>query len=124
MGDTTQVSQLAQGVGEVLDQLGTRFGATGAHLWEQLVRYQYTEALTGVGVIVFLWVLLICVAVATRGKDLMTEETYPELTTWGMVRNGTWIALAVVVVVTIISTVNLVPTLLAPEAATLRSLIK
>lgn len=37
-------TELATQVGAILDELGKRFGATGEHLWEVIVRQQRIEA--------------------------------------------------------------------------------
>lgn len=50
----------AENVGAILDALGARFGATGAHLWAVLQRQAFVEFFTSLillPVAVFLWVL-------------------------------------------------------------------
>lgn len=38
--------QIPETVAQVLDVLGEKFGATGAHLWEVMVRQQYINSVT------------------------------------------------------------------------------
>ena len=55
MNDSANV--VLQTVSSILDELGTRFGSTGAHLWEQLVRSELATAWTIIVMLSGAWVI-------------------------------------------------------------------
>lgn len=68
----------AENVGQILDALAVRFGATGAHLWEVLIRQVYVDfAITSVVCLVF---TVLCYRAYRwqKGKD-WSEPTAPTM---------------------------------------------
>lgn len=68
-------SELSSQVGAVLDELGKRFGATGAHLWEVIVKQVYISAVTHY-VIAALFVIAsaLCITVFIRAWSEWHKE--------------------------------------------------
>ena len=75
--DTSHVaSAISQSVGKVLDVLGEKFGATGAHLWHVLVRQQVVTAVLTEIVGVFLVATAVSLLIAAR--RLKKSDVYGE----------------------------------------------
>lgn len=126
MDTTTVVTQVVQGITQVLDELGARFGATGSHLWEQLVTYQMWEALTviwlmGIGTVI----ILICLPIGAKLLHSRWDEG--EIGFNGMAGVALLIiscmGLIVVATTALTQGPELMATIKAPEAAVLRSLL-
>ena len=68
----------AQNISEILDALAARFGTTGVHLWEVLVRQQYVEAIWGLGfiamTIVLIWLWVHWIRKCMKDKEYYMEE--------------------------------------------------
>jgi hypothetical protein len=102
---------MSQEIANVLDELAARFGATGAHLWEELVRYE------------------LAVAATSAGATLVLTIVFFALLRWAWPRlddeNVVFVVASVGIVLTIsfIATLCYIPTMIAPEAAVLRGLL-
>jgi len=109
-----------QTISALLDEMAARFGATGAHLWEELVRYQ---VVTAQGMLV-LNGFLVVVGVAFGIASLYAWQRDEHF-------SDTAIAMCGVSVFTLLMSVIMfsdagiaaLATLAAPEAATLKALI-
>jgi len=123
---TSATEHIIQSVSQVLDELGIRFGATGAHLWGELVRWEFWHALgvLGVGFIPLLVGLPVCLwcfhqehKCGIEGGSSTTQENY----TVGIIVSGivTIVGLAIIIV----SFAGTLAALMAPEAAALKSLL-
>ena len=113
--DTTTV----QTVSAVLDEFAVRFGATGAHLWEEMVRYQVASAIADV--IVFPMITAIAFGVFSWARKKAGEEDYAE--GWVVLSVSVGVISGVLAIISTVAIAALIPTLVAPEAATLKSLI-
>lgn len=78
--DTTSVAhKIADGIGTVLDELGKRFGATGAHLWQLLIKQVYVHAVVCGVEWSIIFVLTLVLVLFTRkfwAENLPTEDRY------------------------------------------------
>lgn len=108
--DTIQAvpNAVASTVGAVLDELAVRFGATGAGLWESLVRYEAVQA------VVTIWAFGILGAV---GLVLLVVGGYIGITTKNYEREQLFGGVAVVGCV-ILFTVFIMGTVILPDAFT------
>ena len=107
MNDSTVV----QTVAGILDELGARFGSTGAHLWEQLVRYTVVEASVGAGIVVVAFFVAAGVFVVGAAKE--NDD----------IKFGGLLAMVSCGVAAAIVLSWAIPTILAPEAAVLMDLL-
>ena len=120
--ETNVELDVSQEIGQILDEFATRFGATGAELWAELVRYEVTSAIVSM---IIAPVTLLVAFYAMRKLWTMSQRSDEvfdnELWVIGSVASG--IVCIVFVVVTLVSAFDLVVTLAAPQAATLKGLL-
>lgn len=109
MNDSTNV--VLQTVSGLLDELGTRFGATGAHLWEQLVRYEVVQAVAGTVAVAGAWGVAGVLLVVGVKKDI--EELF--------IPAG--IAFAILSLIGVLSLPWAIGAMLVPEASVLNGLL-
>ena len=110
----------AQNIGEILDALAARFGTTGIHLWEVLVRQQYIEAIWGLmfmaitGVFGFIWMNWL----KRRGDTAAADEG---IELFGMIVGG--IILFIFVIASVVELLTVVPGFFNPEFYALKELL-
>lgn len=115
--DSTTVQTTVSTVSQIFDALSARFGATGLHLWEAMVRYEFYSAAFSIGVVVFLSVVMFFVT--KKVWELYSENQYDYE---GAVIAATFGAVVMAVALMIcLSTMG--PILLSPEAAVIYKLI-
>jgi hypothetical protein len=102
---------MSQEIANVLDELAARFGATGAHLWEALVRYELAVAMTAASVTLILTIVFFVLLRWARPR--FDDELVV------LVVSSVGIALMISFIVTLYH----IPTMIAPEAAVLRGLL-
>ena len=109
---------VSQEIGQILDEFATRFGATGAELWAELVRYQVVGSV--MQVVLCAIAALVAWLVSMHGWRKY-KETHDDV--YGF---PTCIGATIAISTTIATFVNswhLAVTLAAPQAATLRELL-
>ena len=111
----------AENISTVLDELALRFGATGAHLWGELVRYEVLDATVGLASLLFLLVL------AVVGAMVVFRYSPPALRGDRDVLDALKIvsvaAISALLFILVLWGPTAVVTILAPEAAVLRGLL-
>lgn len=116
--DTTIVKTFAG----VLDELSSRFGATGVHLWQEMVRYQIATVIADT--VTFIIMALITAVLARWLWKRRAEEAVRDTRENYMIFMVICAACTVVFVILTLVSLNLMAvTLAAPEAATLKSLM-
>ena len=116
--ETNVELDVSQEIGQILDEFATRFGATGAELWAELVRYEVYGAVADA--------VISPIVLALGGVTLWWglkkfEESNHEGLIVAIV--GGVIATIIGVVATLASVWILFVTLAAPQAATLKGLL-
>ena len=106
---------VSQEIGQILDEFATRFGATGAELWAELVRYEVAGAV--MDVIWPLAVLIAAYAVFRYRKIAINSDVQEVSAVVGSV--GMVVGFAAI----LFGVFSLVTTLAAPQAATLKGLL-
>lgn len=112
----------ADNISQILDEIAARFGTTGARLWEQLVRYEVATAVAEAIIMP-----LICLAAFKAAQYLFKQaedadeyDTKPFLQVVGSVFSAVF---AITLVMSLVSFIYVAGALVAPEAATLKSLL-
>ena len=118
--DTTTV----QAVSAMLDEFAARFGATGAHLWGELVRYTVVGAVADVFTSVIALAALAALTVwfcrLENARDA-SERWDPPGWGFGAILCGIGVIISGVTVLGCVG--NLARAMVAPEAATLKALL-
>ena len=109
---------VSQEIGQILDEFATRFGATGAELWAELVRYEVYSAVADA---VISPMMLVLGGVTLWWGLKKYEETSAD--GWGVAIIGGGIAFVIGIICTFVSAWTLFVTLAAPQAATLKGLL-
>ena len=112
---------VSQEIGQILDEFATRFGATGAELWAELVRYEVASVIASA--IISPIVLLTAFYTMRKLWSIADSDMVNDDEPWrvGSVVSG--IVCVVFVIVTLVSAFDLITTLAAPQAATLKGLL-
>lgn len=108
-----------ENISQILDELAVRFGATGAHLWEELVRYHVTMAVAESAVCV----VTAGVCIAALGYCKRKSDCW-EFGGDGFAAAACLLGIGafIFVVVSVATFPHALGAIVAPEAATLKSL--
>ena len=121
MTQDTTVSAVARHVGGVLDALAERFGATGAHLWELMIRAKIIEGwLNLLGAVACAVVIYGCRRFYLRHTTKHAEDPYYDATVFAFPLGIVSAIAAIVGTVAFFCGLFL---LLNPEYAAIRSLV-
>lgn len=106
----------AQNITEILDALSARFGTTGAHLWEVLVRQQILEAAS----YVFAIALFLTIGGPLLRAELRSENPWDEPFPYGL---PALVCLAIAAVMTCVFIFEGIPSIINPEFYALKELL-
>lgn len=120
--DTTKiVSDFAQTIGQTLDILSARFGATGAHLWQVMCSYEYGKAVGAFTTAIFAVIIFIFFAWFTWRYDFVDDQREPTVT--GFIHIICWVG-AVASIATVLTMMSgWIATIISPEGAVLHMLM-
>lgn len=115
--DSTSVNKAVQTISEIFDALSLRFGATGTHLWEEMIRYKFYSALIP---IIITGIALVVSAIFMKKMFVLYREDRFKYDGHAFVSALVFVMLVIVFMFTVSISG---PVVLAPEAAVIQSLI-
>ena len=112
---------VSQEIGQILDEFATRFGASGAELWAELVRYEVASVIAS-AIISSIVLLTAFYTMRKLWAHSQSDEVSDE-EPWVIGSVVAGIVCIIFMVITLVSSFDLVVTLAAPQAATLKGLL-